>query len=62
MDKTNINLGLSPRYFSSFNAAADEAAISRVYGGIHFREASEKGVLQGKMLAEYLLINIDLKK
>jgi PAP2 superfamily len=62
VDKTNVNLGLSPRYFSSFNAAADEAAISRVYGGIHFREASEKGVLQGKMLAEYLLINVDLKK
>ncbi|WP_293873119.1 vanadium-dependent haloperoxidase [Flavobacterium sp.] len=62
VDKTNVNLGLSPRYYSSFYAAADEAAISRIYGGIHFREASEKGVLQGKMLAEYLMLNIELKK
>ncbi len=62
VDKTNINLGMSPRYFNSFYDAANEAAISRVYGGIHFREASEKGVLQGKMIAQDLMIRIDLKK
>jgi hypothetical protein len=62
VDKTNVNLGFSPRFYSSFNAAAEEAAMSRLYGGIHFREGNEKGVLQGKMLAEYLLVNIDLKR
>jgi membrane-associated phospholipid phosphatase len=35
------------RSFSSFSAAADEAAISRVYGGIHFRFASEDGLASG---------------
>jgi hypothetical protein len=35
------------RSFPSFNAMAAEAAISRLYGGIHYREAIEKGVEQG---------------
>jgi membrane-associated phospholipid phosphatase len=35
------------RSFSSFSAAANEAAISRVYGGIHFRFASEDGLASG---------------
>ena len=35
------------RSFFSFSAAADEAAISRVYGGIHFRFASEDGLASG---------------
>ena len=35
------------RSFSSFSAAADEAAISRVYGGIHFRFASDDGLASG---------------
>ncbi len=61
VDKTNTNLGLNPRYFNSFYDAANEAAISRVYGGIHFREASEKGVLQGRMIAQDLMIRIKLK-
>ncbi len=36
-----------PRSFASFNAMAAEAALSRLYGGIHYREAIEKGVEQG---------------
>lgn len=35
------------RFFPSFSAAAAEAAISRVYGGIHFRFASEDGLTAG---------------
>jgi PAP2 superfamily len=35
------------RSFASFNAMAAEAAISRLYGGIHYREAIEKGIEQG---------------
>jgi hypothetical protein len=62
VDKTNVNLGFSPRYYTSFNQAADEAAISRIYGGIHFQEGCDNGLLQGRMLAEYLKLNIDLKK
>ena len=38
----------SPRAFNSFFEMADEAAISRLYGGIHYRDAIERGVVQGK--------------
>ena len=38
-DATDRSDGLPPRSFPSFWAAAQEAAISRLYGGIHFRAA-----------------------
>ncbi|NJM93689.1 MAG: vanadium-dependent haloperoxidase [Cytophagales bacterium] len=40
----------SPREFSSFDHFANEAAISRLYGGIHYRCAIEEGVSQGKKI------------
>lgn len=49
-DRTHANrtdINGSPRTFKSFNDMAAEAAISRLYGGIHYREAIEKGVEQG---------------
>jgi hypothetical protein len=47
VDHTHDHRGFAPRSFSSFFDAADEAAISRLYGGIHFRAAIEEGVGQG---------------
>jgi hypothetical protein len=47
IDRTHERRGLSPRSFGSFIEAAQEAAISRLYGGIHFRAACERGVEQG---------------
>lgn len=35
------------RHFTSFSAAAREAAMSRLYGGIHFRSANEDGLRAG---------------
>jgi hypothetical protein len=49
-DHTHDARGLAPRSFGSFSEAADEAAISRLYGGIHFRAAIENGVEQGKCI------------
>ncbi|MEX0966069.1 MAG: phosphoesterase [Bacteroidia bacterium] len=40
----------TPRYYSSFYDFADEAAISRLYGGIHFRAAIENGIVQGRLI------------
>ncbi len=40
--------GFAPRSFDSFFAAAQEAAISRMYGGIHYRAAIENGLDQGR--------------
>ncbi|WP_034040029.1 vanadium-dependent haloperoxidase [Wocania ichthyoenteri] len=47
LDDTETIYGLPIRPFSSFNAAAQEAAISRMYGGIHYRAAVEIGIGQG---------------
>lgn len=47
-DRTDIDG--RPRRFTSFNHMANEAGISRLYGGIHFREAIEDGVLQGSQV------------
>lgn len=54
-DDTEVRYGLPIRSFSSFNAAADEAAISRMYGGIHYRAAVEVGVGQGRKVGSLLL-------
>lgn len=42
----------SPRAFNSFYDFADEAAISRLYGGIHYRAAIEVGLEQGIKIGE----------
>jgi hypothetical protein len=47
-DHTHDERGLAPRHFDSFSQCADEAAISRLYGGIHFRPAIEHGLEQGR--------------
>jgi hypothetical protein len=49
-DDTEVEFGLPVRKFSSFYAAAAEAAISRLYGGIHFRDAITAGEWQGKQV------------
>src|SRR4029450_8233956 len=36
VDHTHDDIGLPPRSFASFRAAAEEAGISRLYGGIHY--------------------------
>lgn len=42
--------GLAARTFRSFREAASEAGISRLYGGIHFRAAIERGLEQGRCI------------
>jgi hypothetical protein len=51
----------SPRSFNSFFEAADEAAISRLYGGIHPRQGIVDGVTQGKIIGK-LFSNLNLRK
>lgn len=52
-DKTGSHAGLAPRNFVSFNAAAEDAGISRLYGGIHFRSAIERGLEQGRCIGAF---------
>lgn len=53
-DHTHDDRGLPSRSFRSFWEAADEAAISRLYGGIHFRPAIELGLEQGRCVGEHV--------
>lgn len=55
IDTSEVYFGLPEREFDSFLIASSEAAISRLYGGIHFRDAIEVGMLQGKKIADYIL-------
>ncbi len=45
------------RSFSTCFDAADEAALSRVYGGIHFRSAIEDGAQAGISIGEWTFIH-----
>ena len=54
-DKAHEEDGLRARRFDSFHAAASEAAISRLYGGIHFRAAAERGIDQGHCIARFAI-------
>ena len=53
-DDTEKEFGLPVRKYTSFAEAASEAAISRLYGGIHYRDAIEQGEWQGKQIGEYV--------
>ena len=52
-DKTRERDGAIPRSFTGFIAAAKEAGLSRLYGGIHFRRAIEQGYEQGRCIGAY---------
>lgn len=51
VDNTHNDRGWGPRQFESFQAAADEAALSRLYAGIHFRSGVTGGQVQGRCVA-----------
>jgi hypothetical protein len=54
-DRTHERDGMGVRNFASFTAAAEEAGISRLYGGIHFRAAIEQGLAQGRCIAQHTI-------
>ena len=59
-DDTEVAYGLPIRSFSSFNKAAEEAAVSRLYGGIHYRAAIDVGLKQGRDLGYYVVNNLKM--
>lgn len=60
-DDTETRYGLPIRSFNSFNEASAEAAISRMYGGIHYRAAVEVGLEQGRKLGHYIIHNLKME-
>ncbi len=61
LDSTELQFGLPARSFNSFQEAAEEAAISRLYGGIHYRPAIENGVNQGKKIGNWVLKHVETR-
>ncbi len=61
-DDTEVIYGLPIRDFTSFQHASEEAARSRLYGGIHFRSAVEIGMDQGQQLGSYVVSKLDMYK
>lgn len=45
------------RSFDNFSEAADEAGMSRIYGGIHFMSANQDGLASGRALGNYVAQN-----
>jgi hypothetical protein len=61
-DSTEVEFGMPPRSFKSFIQASQEAAVSRVYGGIHYIPACENGKVQGKQVGEFIVSKIRTRK
>lgn len=60
VDSTEVPYGLPARGYPSFLKASQEAALSRLYGGIHYRPAIEKGVEQGRNVGRYVIESLKL--
>ncbi|MBT9546966.1 MAG: vanadium-dependent haloperoxidase [Candidatus Sericytochromatia bacterium] len=58
-DQTHVLRGQKARSFASFRAAADEAGISRLYGGIHYRDAIEQGLAQGRCVGQAVMNRLE---
>ncbi len=57
-DYGDPTLDLVPRHYSSFEQAAQEAGISRIYGGIHFMSDNIAGLQLGAEVGNYVLQNV----
>jgi len=61
-DNVEVNFGIPPRHFNSFIQAAKEAAISRFWGGIHFIDAVNNGVIQGTNVGNWVINKVSEAK
>ncbi len=61
-DDIEVEYGLRTRLFNSFYDASAEAAISRMYGGIHYMPAINNGLKQGKQVGDFIAGKLVTKK
>ncbi len=54
-DDSELLFDLPARHFTSFNQAANEAAVSRLYGGIHYHDSVVWGQEEGKKIGAYVV-------
>lgn len=60
-DSAEVEFGLKPRQFTSFSQAADEAMMSRFYGGIHYKDSCIFGRKQGRNVGDWVLQKLGRK-
>lgn len=61
-DTVEKEFGLPTRKYQSFKQAASEAAISRLWGGIHYRPAIDNGSKQGGNLGLFVVKTLKTRK
>jgi hypothetical protein len=61
-DTSSLEFGIESRKINSFREAAKEAAMSRLYGGIHYRFDNDEGNTCGKKLGGLVVERLKLKK
>jgi hypothetical protein len=57
-DYSQLQYGLLARSFSNFDQMANECALSRLYGGIHYPMDNEKGLQLGRAIGDNVLTEI----
>jgi hypothetical protein len=61
-DSSEREFGIRDRSFKSFREAAQEASMSRLYGGIHFRCDLDRGNEVGRRIGEYIVGKLHLHR
>lgn len=61
-DTSSLEFGIESRRIESFRKAAGEAAMSRLYGGIHYRFDNEEGTNSGRMLGDFIVQRLKFRK
>jgi hypothetical protein len=59
-DNAEEPFGMTPRNFTSFTEACDQAAMSRFYAGIHFKKAIVDGVEMGREMGQSIIKKLEL--
>ena len=60
-DTSSLEFGIKSREIKSFRLAAREAAMSRLYGGIHYRFDNENGTEAGTRIGEFIVKRLQFK-
>jgi len=61
-DTSETEFGIPPRTFTSIKKAAEEAGISRVYGGIHFKHSCDVGTKEGREVGSLVVQRLHMMK
>jgi hypothetical protein len=61
-DTSLLEFGIANREIKSFRDAAQEASISRLYGGIHYRFDLDAGNAAGQKLGSFIVARLNMRR